>query len=208
MTIEVEIRGPLKKEGFDRLRRIMEKEGEFVREKNRLSLLYFRNKITENMEDVREELVDLRVKVTNKRGGIVMKYGRWGGSCTRKEISLSFDISKFEDTLEILKHLGWFICVALSVNAKVYFFKGVEFTIAKINDLGYNYEAEIEIDNEEETEKTKEKIRKVCKELNLREYKKGEYEEQCNKINNNKENQFNFREQEISLVRKKFSGFF
>lgn len=207
-NIEVEIRGPLTKEQFDNLNKFMEKNAKFVNEKDRLSVMYFRDKIPKNSLEIKDDKVDLRVRVTNKKAEIVMKYGSWSGSDARKEFSFNIELNKFEEALEFLKYLGWSICVVYATKAKTYMYKDIEFGIIEVKNVGYVYEAEILTEKQEDVKKAESKIRSVCKDLGLREYKPNEFETQCDKVNNTRGLQFDFSKQDISEVRKRFKEFF
>jgi len=208
MTFEVEVRGPLTKGQYNRLIKNLEEKGKFVSEKSRLSVMYFRDDIPEKSDNIKDDPVDLRVRITNKKAEIVMKYGSWGGSDNRKEFIFPIDPDKFEEALEFLKYLGWHIAVVYATKSRVYTYKGIEFAVVNIKDFGYNYEAEILVNDDSKTKETYNKIRKICQEFDLREYNENEFEQQCNEINNTKELQFDFNIQKLSEIRKNFNEFF
>ena len=206
--IEIEIRGPLKKAEFLNLKKFMEKNGEFLREGDRFSLMYFRDYIPKNLLEIEDEKIDLRLRVTNKKAELTMKYGHFEGNNTRKEFSFFLPLNKFDEMTEFLRHLGWKIGVINATKTYVYDYNGVEFSLGEIKGFGYYYEAEILTESEEKVDKFKKKILDVCKELNLRQYKKEEFNKQCNEINNTKELQFNFDERPFSEIKSKFKEFF
>ena len=52
-NIEVEIRGPLTKEQFDNLNKFMKQNARFINEKDRLSVMYFRDKIPKSSLEIK-----------------------------------------------------------------------------------------------------------------------------------------------------------
>jgi len=206
--IEVEIRGPLTKEGFLKLKEVLDRKGKFIREKERLSLLYFRDKIPEDVNEIKDDPIDLRVRITNKKAELMLKSGYWGGSDTRKEISIPFELSNFESIIQFLKILNWHICVVYSTRAYIYEYQGIEFSLVDVRNFGYNYEAEILAASEQDVPSAKKKILQICRMLKLSGYKPGEFENQCNKMNHVKEQQFDFNKDDPLLIRRKFKDSF
>ena len=203
---EIEFRGPLTKIEFNTLRSVLKNNAEFLSKNNRLSLIYFRDIIPEHSDDLKDEKVDLRLRITNGKSELVMKYGFWSGNDKRKEYS--FDIENFFDCAELLKHLGWSVCVSYATKSEKYIYKDIEFKVEKIVGFGYVYEAEIVIEMDEEEDRVENKIKTVCNELGLREYAPGEFEKQCDEINNTDELQHDFNKEDVMLIKEQFSDFF
>lgn len=208
-NIEVEQRGPLKKEGFDKLNKFMKKNGKFLNEKKRLTLLYFKDKINENCTELKNDPVDLRIRVTNKKAEMIMKYGSWGSSDNRKELTFNIGLDQFKDAIEFLKHLGWYLCTVQTTNSKNYTYRGIEFAIVEVTHMKFKYyEAEIMVDNKNRVKDAEKKINEVCKELGLRAYDEKDFEKQLNKLNKAKEFQFNFKKESPLVMIKRFKEFF
>lgn len=208
MDIEVEIRGPLEKDSFNKLKEFFDKNAKFIIKEERLSLLYFRDCIPKDVEEIKDDKVGLRLRTTNKNAEIILKYGKWAGSDTRKEISIPIKISKFDEAIEFFNILGWYICVVYDTKTYVYNYKNIEFSLVDISNFGYSYEAELIASDKKDIEKLRSRILVACKELELREYRKGEFEKQCNAINNTKSLQFDFNKDSIRDFMKKFKKFF
>ncbi|MBS3140595.1 CYTH domain-containing protein [Candidatus Woesearchaeota archaeon] len=206
-NIEVEVRGPLNESELKEAKAFFDKNAKFIKEKDRLTLLYFRgDKIPKDVSEYHGEKVDLRLRVTNKKAEMIIKYGSWSGSDSRKEISLQIDLNKFEEAIEFLKNLGWHVCVAYSTKTHVYEYKEIEFALVDILNLKDNYfEAEIMAHENEDINKIKQDLIKLCKEIGLREYKGNEFEKQCNDINYICPLDFN--KDSFSDLKKKFKEF-
>lgn len=207
--IEVETRGPLTKKGFDKLNNFMKKNGKFINEKKRLTILYFRDKIVKSCLEVKNDPVDLRIRITNKKAEIIMKYGVWGGSDNRKEFPFEIKLNDFEKAIEFLKHLGWHLCTIQTTNSKVYVYKGIEFAIVEVTHMKFRYyEAEIMVHKKSKVQAAEKKINELCEKLGLKAYEEKEFEKQLDKLNNAKEFQFDFKKNSPFIIRKKFKEFF
>jgi adenylate cyclase class IV len=207
-NIEVEIRGPLAKKDYESLKAFLETKGKFVKKGNRLSIMYFRDNIPKKSIDIKDEKVDLRLRITNKKPELVLKYGIWEGSDARKEFNFPVKIEHFMEWIDFLKCLDWSLTVVYANTLASYEYKGIEFTVVEIKDFGYTYEAEILAKDDAEAKTAKKIIKEVCTELNLKEYKKGEFESQCDSINNTKSLQYDFKSIDPKVLLKRFKDFF
>ncbi len=207
-NIEVEVRGPLTKKGFQKLKKYLSKNGKFITRKSRLSLMYFRTKIPKNVTAIKNDPVDLRLRITNGVATMVMKYGQWSGSDIRKEFEFIINQKQFGEAIEFLGALGWMKTVAYATNAFIYQWRKIEFAVVEIKNYGYVYEAEILVKNKKDIILASKKIKNVCSQLGLREYQSGEFEKQCNQINNTKKLQFNFNKTSFNTFKTKFQKFF
>lgn len=206
-NIEIEERGPLREKEFNDLLNFMEDNAKFIEKQKRLTLMYFKdNKIPECVTEIEDEKTDLRLRITNKDGELVLKHGNWSGSDIRKEFSVNIGNKDFEDTIHILNILGWHVAATKITETYLYKYKGIEFSIVEIKNYGYQYEAEI-LASEKPDEKRKE-IKEVLEKLELPTFTEEEFIEQCNSINHIKGHQFDFRNDNPEDVRYKFSDFF
>lgn len=206
-NIEVEFRGPLTKKQFLDLKKHLNQNGKYLGNKSRLSLMYFRKKFPKNVSSIKNDPIDLRLRVTNGKSTMVMKYGQWGGTDTRKEFEFPIDTGKFGDAIDFLGALGWTRAVVYATDAYVYQYKKIEFALIEIKNYGYNYEAEILTTNNKIARISK-YIKNVCLKMGLREYRLGEFEKQCNQINNVKSLQFDFNKVFFNALRFRFKNFF
>ena len=207
-NIEVEARGPLTKKQFQGLKRYLAKNGRLLGRKTRLSLIYFRKRIPKNVNTIKNDPVDLRLRITNGRAAMVMKYGQWSGSDARKEFEFPINKKQFGQAIEFLAALGWSKTVAYATDTSIYQYKNIEFAVVEIKGYGQVYEAEILVKNKKGVAPARKKIKAICSQLNLREYQQGEFEKQCNQINNTKKLQFDFSKTSFNVLQKRFKKFF
>jgi len=206
-NIEVEIRGPLTEDEYNKLADTLKNNGQKKQVRSRLSIMYFRNKIPKNAEEIKDDPVDLRIRITNKKAEIVMKYGLWGGKDKREEYIFPIELKKVGEAVEFLKRLGWKHAVIYATRSIVYEYNGIEFSLVEIEDYGYYYEAEVLASYGEETV-AEEKILQTCEFLKIRQYAPGEFEKQCDHINNKKELQVNFEHTSFTTVKERFKELF
>lgn len=204
--IEVEFIGYLSKEKFEELKEKFEKEGIYKKKEKRLSFMYFRNRIPKDFSKLKDEKVDLRIRITNRKPELVIKQGLFTGSHTRKEISLNFPFNEIKKYIDFLAILGWKRGVIYVAKIVVYKYKGVEFSLVNIKDYGYNFEAEILTEKTKE-QKAKKRIIKLLGGLQLKPFDEGGLIKQCNEINNRKEMQFDFFKYSFNYIKKRFSEF-
>jgi len=207
-NIELEFIGDITEERHKELKEYFEKNAEFKEKKIRLSLRYFRgNKIPKDINEIKNEELDLRLRITNKKPELAIKYGLFTGIHARKEILIPIDPKYLEDYVESLSLLGWSTVVVYATETYVYKFKDVELSLIYIQDYGYNFEAEI-LTQEENIKEDKTKIISLLKELKLKPLDENGLKQQCNKLNNKKELQFDFRKQTYSELKNRFKEFF
>jgi len=204
-SIEVEIRGKI--EDFDKVLGEFRKKAKFIREKKRISFIYFRNEVVKDVKEIKEEKVDLRARITDRKAELIMKYGDWGGSDSRREISLPIEIENFEEAIDFLRFLGWDRGVVIPTETFVFDYEGVEFALVKNSHFKY-FEAEEIVDNQKKVESVNKHLLTICREFNLKPFKEEEFIHQINTLNNIKENQFDFSKQSFSLFRKMFKEYF
>ncbi len=205
-NIEVEYRGVLPKEKFDKLRAFLNKEGEFIKEKDRFSIIYFpRGK--ERLK-VSKSPLDLRVRITNKKAEIVMKYGKSSGADARKEFSFPIASEQFEEALEFLFIMGFYYGVLQATKTYVYTYQGIEFAVVYAPLFKqYYFEAEILAD-EGSVENANQKIMSVVKNLDLDVLSEKDFYNWLDELSSNPELRFNFKKESFADMRKKFADYF
>jgi adenylate cyclase class IV len=204
---EVEYIGSISKDKFAELKSKFEKDGTFKKRKERISFMYFRDKIPKDISEIENEDTDLRLRITNKEPELIIKKGSFTGSHSRKEISINFPINEMQKYVDFLSALDWNIGVIYAVETFVYEYNGVEFSLVDIEDYGFNFEAEI-LTTKEDEPKAREEIKKVLEELGLKSFDEDGLNKQCNEINNRKELRFNFAEENVQEIKQKFPKFF
>lgn len=203
--IEVEVRGRIK--NFEKVLNDFRKKAKFVEEKDRFSMVYFRTGSPINREAVKSEKVDFKLRITNKKPEIVMKYGLVKGSESRKEILIPIKLEDFDEAVELFRLIGWEKGVIMATKTFVFMYKGIEFALVHNKKLEY-FEAEKLVEKDENTEEVISEIRKVCGDFGLEFFSEDEFFRVLDSINQEKELQFNLTEQDFSDVKKKFKEFF
>lgn len=207
-NIEVETRGPLTKEEFSNLKSFLDKQGRSLGEKKRFSLIYFRKGVPEKVIDQQDDPVDLRMRITNKKAEIVMKYGKWGSSDSRKEFLFPLENEKFEDAIEFLLHLGWGAGVLHPLKMLLYSYQGFTFSLVETSGI-YYYEIEKIIENLAEKEKAGKEISLLIKKLRLPRFPNNEaFASFCDTLNQREGMHFDFKKEDFAKIRARFQEFF
>jgi len=204
-NIEVEYRGTLIKKKFQELKYFLGEKGEFVKEKDRFSVIYFpRGK---ERTKVSKSPLDLRVRITNKKAEVILKYGRNSGNDARKEFSFPIDSERFEEMTEFLKILGFYYGALQATRTYVYMYKGVEFALVDVPGWGYYFEAEI-LTESSEIKNANKKIEIVCQELGLNILNDKEFYELLEDLGARPGFRFNFKKETFTDVKKRFLNYF
>lgn len=180
-NIEVEIRGPLTKDEFDKLNTFLLNNGSFKGKKERVLIDY-----SSGMEN---RTKDIRIRETNGVPEIVLKLGSWGGTESREEILIKTESNKFESLVKVFGELGFEKGVLCVRNSLVYDYKGIEFALVEVPNHSIFFEAEI-VSTQADSEEAERSIKQVCDKLNLKVFTKDDFFEYVNKLN--KEANINF----------------
>ena len=180
-NIEVEIRGPLTKDEFDKLNTFLLNNGSFKEKKERVLIDY-----SSGMEN---RTKDIRIRETNGVPEIVLKLGSWGGTESREEVLIKTESNKFESLVKVFGELGFEKGVLCVRNSLVYDYKGIEFALVEVPNHSIFFEAEI-VSTQADSEEAERSIKQVCDKLNLKVFTKDDFFEYVNKLN--KEANINF----------------
>lgn len=205
--IEVEHRGALTEEKFKELNRFLKKNGKFIGKKNRFSLIYFSHGKEANFKLQKDNPVDFRLRITNKKSELVLKHGAWGGKDARKEFSFPIDSKKFEDMVELLQVLGLYYGGLQATKTGVYVYKSVEFALVKVPGWGYYFEAEISV-NPNLVDGANKKIDLVCRELGLEVLDEKGFYDLCSKLNERQGFTFDLKKEKFSDIKNRFTDYF
>jgi len=205
--IEVEHRGLLTEKKFKEINRLLKKNGEFFGEKDRFSLIYFSHGKEADFKLQKDNPIDLRLRITNKKSELVLKHGAWSGKDARKEFFFPIDSKKFEDMTELLQVLGLYYGGLQATKTMVYLYKGVEFALVKVPAWGYYFEAEINVDPAQ-VDRANEKIDLVCHELGLEALDGKGFYDLCDELNQRPGFRFNFKKEKFLDIKKRFSDYF
>lgn len=204
--IEVEHRGIIQKKDFPIIKAFFDKNATFVEEKDRFSVIYFQTRV-ENAAEAINDTIDLKVRITNKKAELVMKYGKWGGKDSRKEFSFPIQREKFDEMIDFLKILGWTHGVFMATKTFVYSYSGVEFALVEVPGWGYYFEAEILVDAEDINEADG-KIEHECKKIGLKLIEDEKFYKMLDELNNLPGMKFDFKKQDFTDTKHKFKEYF
>jgi adenylate cyclase class IV len=206
--IEVEYRGILTEEKFKKLNRVFKKEGKFLGKRDRFSIIYFvSKKRVKKVEELKNVPIDLRLRITNRKPELVLKWGKWGAKDIRKEFIFPINPNQFEEMIEFLNILGFYQGAFNATTTYVYKYKGIEFALVKVPDWGYYFEAEV-IADKDKVKEANEKIKRELQKLGLQTIKNQEFYKLLNDLNNRKGYRFDFRRQKFSEIKKRFMEYF
>lgn len=163
--IEVEIRGPLSKEHYGKLKKLLEGSGENPRCEKRIFIDYSTGLEGDSLEN---RTLDVRLKQKNDIPEIVIKKGKKGDWTTREELVTTLAPGEFSNGVSILAALGYtkgMVCVRDMLHAR---YGGAEFSLVDTGEdtLCY-YEAEIVVDDPVQAEEAKQKLETLVKKLKL-----------------------------------------
>lgn len=203
--LEVEHRGYLTQKKFNKLNRFFKKNGKFLGNKKRFSIIYSpRGKESLGLH---KNPVDLKIRITNKKSELVLKYGKWGGKDARREFLFPINSRKFEEMIDFLFILGFYYGVFNATKTYFYKYKNIEFALVEVPNFCYYFEAEM-MANKNDTEKINEKIFNECKKLNLKIFSNIALYKLLDKLNNRPGYRFNFKKQKFSEIKKRFIEYF
>jgi predicted adenylyl cyclase CyaB len=204
--IEVEVRGRI--ENFDKTLEHFRKKAKFVEEKDRFTMLFLRKGAKPHREDVENELIDLRIRITNKKPELVLKYGKMSGCEGRKEILIPIQAHDFEKAVEMLKLLEWNHGVTIATKSYIFMYKDIEFALVKTTGLNY-FEAEQVVHEKEDANKIIEEIKEVCKDFHLNPIDKEDFFALLEELNNTQaQRNFDLSEQSFEEIKDRFKEYF
>ena len=200
-NIEVEVRGVLDKDQYNKTKKLFKKIASFKENKNRILIDY---STFLPGEGIRDRQKDIRVRVTNGIPEIVVKLGSWGGSESRRELSFKGKEGDFETLVEIFGQLGFIKGTLAKRDALVFNYKDIEFALVKTPGQHYYFEAEKMAHKEENFAKVENEIRKVCKELELETVDKEGFFQFIDELNKTDNSIFEFKDYKEDYFKDKF----
>lgn len=199
---EVEARGKLTVSTAEIVKRFKKLNARSLGKTRRFSLIYLRNKSAD-----KNNPVDLRIRVTNGKAEIILKYGKWGAFDSREEVSVPISVKDFSNAVEMLRLIGWTHGV-INVNDRYKFrYKGIEFVFVD-NGVATYFEAERLTKTKDKIAEERKYIAKICNELVIKPFSDTEFYGLIDKINNSKGMQFNFDKENFEDIKKKFKKYF
>lgn len=204
--IEVEHRGLLSERKFNKLKSFFSRHGKFLGEKDRFSIIYFTKKCS-NVSELKDNRIDLKFRVTNKKPELSLKHGKWGSKDSRKEFSFEVGLEKFDEMIEFLQILGFTHGVLNATKTFNYKYNGIEFALVKVPKWGNYFEAEI-LSSKKSARKADEKVEAELKNLGLKIVGERQYHKLLNDLNSRKGFRFDFKNQGWKAVKEKFKEYF
>lgn len=199
---EVEARGKLTVSTAEIVKIFKKLNAKFLGKTRRFSLIYLRNKGAD-----KNNPVDLRIRVTNGKAEIILKYGKWGAFDSREEVSVPIFIKDFSNAVEMLRLIGWTHGV-INVNDRYKFrYKGIEFVFVD-NVVATYFEAERLTKTKGKIAEERKYITKICNELGVKPFSDVEFYDLIDKINKSKGRQFDFDKENFEDIKNKFKRYF
>jgi len=155
MPTEIEFRGPLTKDEFQKVLSFFKKEAEFVKRMKRKTFV-FENK---------DRTLDLKVRTTDGVPEIVLKKG-FIGARRREEIILPLKTSSTKDAVRLFSLLGHNKGIIAIRDNYIFNYKNIEFALVKCPDGYCFYEAELI--NSKGIRNPEKHIKEVLKSLDLK----------------------------------------
>ncbi len=178
---EIEIRGVLSREEFDRVKDFLEKNGKFEKSFKRLSVEISPkfNTQTRKWEDTG---INLRIKKSDDEEKISLKYGD-PLHHTLEEYEIIINPGQTEVALQFFSKLGFSEGLIYFWESWVYEYLGMEIKISQYTEDYYMWEIEYRGDSPEEAEQ---KVYSLAKELKIKPLTREEYRKeidyQCQNI--------------------------
>ncbi len=176
---EIEIRGKVDKEGFEKLTDFLIKNGELVDEYDRLTVdispgLNVEKRIWENPSQI-----DLRLKKSGKKEKISVKVGHYA-SKKREEFEIDIKEGELIDALRLFEALGFKTGMVYQWKSKLYKYKDFEIKINEYPKEYYDWEIE-SLNAESDPDE-------LAAELNLHPFTEEEFRKYIDWKNNNLHN--------------------
>jgi predicted adenylyl cyclase CyaB len=163
--VEVEIRGRLDDADYNRIRALMQKEGELLETQDREMILLRDYPGYSHDPIVRE--TDIRLRNTNGNCEIMLKRKTADHNVARSELSLKLQGSDLTSAKEIMKALGFARGIWMHRKKEVYRYKGIEWSLVDV-PLGLRYfEAEEEVADTDDAEAAHKRLIEAAQALGL-----------------------------------------
>ena len=173
--IEVEIRGKLNKEQFEKLKAILAREGKFIKHTDREMFLLYDYPGYD--PDPMTRRVDIRLRNTNGACEIMMKEKMSANNEARKETSLKLKDSDLEKAKVIAKGFGCKKALKMQRSTDIYEYNGIEWSLVQTPKDYFYYEAERTATDEGEIPKIQTDLVQKAKSLDLKVFNPDEMKE-------------------------------
>ncbi len=155
MAIEIEFRGPLTKNEFQKLLNFFQKEADFVKRMKRKTFVFFN----------KDKTLDLKVRTTDGVPEIVLKKG-FAGARRREEIIIPLKTDSTKEAVRIFSLLGHNKGIIAIRDNYIFNYKNIEFALVRCPGGYCFYEAELI--NNKKVKNPEKHIEDVLKSLSLK----------------------------------------
>lgn len=162
--IEVEIRGRLTDEEFERVTDFLRKNGELIESQDR-EMILLRDYPGYSKDPTARE-VDIRLRNTNGSCEIMLKKKGADHNVARHELSLGLVDTDLTKVKEVVKAFGYSSGIWMHRKKDVYRYNDVEWSIADVPGMRY-FEAEQEAVDAKDIEKIRQKLEQEADKLGL-----------------------------------------
>jgi predicted adenylyl cyclase CyaB len=195
MQYEVEKRAFVNENQRSSLKKFLNENGKLVKKKKRCTFIYMNN---QNFEEDSTSPIDLKVRTTNGKAGIALKYGNCHNGETREEYEVDFDVDNIDDVLGILKRLGYQWGITTYLNREEYEFEDMTIEIDDYYELDRDLiEVEIVCHEEDKIKEAEIKILEFLKKMNLEVMDSDGMKSLVHSMNVREDWQFDFSKQDI-----------
>ncbi len=163
--IEVEIRGRLDREQYEKLKNTLEEKGVFMRHTDREMFLLYDYPGYD--PDPMSRLVDIRLRNTNGECEIMMKEKASANNEARKETSLKLKHGDLDCAKEIAKGFGCKKALRMQRSADIYECDGTEWSLVRTPKDYFYYEAEVAAGDEDDVPKIQDGLVRQAKMFGL-----------------------------------------
>lgn len=203
--VEVEHIGSIDKNKFDELAKKFLKEGKFLGEKRRFSMICCAS--NKSVREVKDDPVDIKVRITNGQAEFTFKYGKWGGHHARKEYNFEFETEKFADFIEFLKLIGYKKYVLMANTKYDYEYRGIVFSLVDVPNYCYYFEAEILAD-EKDVEAAHKKMDKEISKLGIEALNQEKFYDLLDAMNNRPGYKIDIEKTPFEEIKERFKDYF
>ena len=204
MSIEVEMRGPLPKDKHEHVEQFLKQNGKLKKSIKRLLIDY-----SDFLPDsnIRNRRLDVRARVTDGEPEMIIKLGKWGGTESRKQISSKLEKGEFLNLVETYAALGHTKGILCVRHKTIYTIDGIDFDIVEIPKHSLEFEAEIEVDSENDVKDAKQKISALCTKLGLSFYTDEQWYKRIEQLDKEANMVYDFENHGLEFLEEKFKEY-
>lgn len=167
------MRGQLTKEGYERLKALLRKEGKHVESHSREMIRLYDYPGFAEDSNLRE--VDIRLRDTDGDCEIMVKRKAAENNVARHELSLKLKDTDLHTAKEVVKALGYSKGLKMHRLKEVYSYAGIEWSLVHAPPLYFYFEAEQEAESADDIPRIEEGLRHAAGELSLDVFSPEEY---------------------------------